>query len=393
MKLFDIKSKNYYFVNGLRRSGNHFFISWIISNYKRVLFINDVNCKPIIDKKYHLKELETKICYKENNYFVDSINNNLISNREDIFTIDDIDCLIFSMEDKTDETFYKTIKYFNKIIHKRPVSKYFKAIVIRDLLNLMGSRLEGIKNLKNDNRTTKSLKVDRYVIDVWMNMNNDKKSVLFNYNKFILNIGNYRDDIGKKINLPTLSDDVLLKVPQFFFGSSFNPNSQSRAKINDLLNRYKSHQNNKFILEIVNNENLMSILSKDYLISYKIAYLFLIKKDINNDNDKIWNQYFNNNDNKLINKFTIYSFSKDPTEIKSFLKYYSINKYTGKSNNLLHRHAIKDDILNKYFIILHDNDIPKMSFNIFYKYLINKFKTDNKIKLLESDIQKFFITK
>ena len=297
------------------------------------------------------------------------------------------------MEDKTDETFYKTIKYFNKIIHKRPVSKYFKAIVIRDLLNLMGSRLEGIKNLKNDNRTTKSLKVDRYVIDVWMNMNNDKKSVLFNYNKFILNIGNYRDDIGKKINLPTLSDDVLLKVPQFFFGSSFNPNSQSRAKINDLLNRYKSHQNNKFILEIVNNENLMSILSKDYLISYKIAYLFLIKKDINNDNDKIWNQYFNNNDNKLINKFTIYSFSKDPTEIKSFLKYYSINKYTGKSNNLLHRHAIKDDILNKYFIILHDNDIPKMSFNIFYKYLINKFKTDNKIKLLESDIQKFFITK
>lgn len=393
MKLFDIKSKNYYFVNGLRRSGNHFFISWIVSNYKRVLFINDVNSKPILDEKYHLKELETKICFKENNKFIDSINNNLISKVEDIFTIDDIDCLIFSMEDKTDETFYKTIKYFNKIIHKRPISKYFKAIVSRDLLNLMGSRLEGLKNLNNESREKNPLKVDKYIIDLWMNMNNDKKSILFNYNKFILNIGNYRNYIGKKLNLPSLNDDVLLKVPQFFFGSSFNPNSQSRAKINDLLNRYKSYQNNKFIVETVNNEKLMSILNKDYLISYKIAYLFLIKNDINNDNNKIWNHYFNNNDNKLINKFTIYSFSKDPSEIESFLKYYSINKYTGKSNNQLYRHAIKDDILNKYFIILHDNDIPKKSFNIFYKYLINKFKTDNKIKLLESDIQKFFITK
>ena len=391
MELFNIKSQNYYFINGLRRSGNHFFISWIISNYKRVLFINDVNSKPILDKKYHKKELSDKIVFREKNQFVDSINNNLISNKENINDLKEIDCLIFSMEDKKLDTFYKTIKYFDKIIHKRPVSTYFKVIVIRDLLNLMASRLEAIKNLSDKNKIIDQFKIDQYFIDIWMNMIIDKKSVLFNYNKFILDYGDYREEIGKKLKLPVLSDDILLKVPQFFFGSSFNPNSQSRSKIHDLLNRYKKHQSNKFILSIINNAKIMNILIKDFSINYKVAFMFLTINDIEYEN--MWNDYFNT-EKDSINKFNIYLFSKYPAEIKSVFKYYLINnKYSTIINNykILFKEAIDDDLLNKYFIILQDTDIPKYKFNIFYKFLIEKVKENNTIELLKFNKGNSFI--
>jgi hypothetical protein len=322
MELFNIKSKNYYFINGLRRSGNHFFISWIVSNYKRVLFINDVHSKLILDEKHHKKELTDKIVFREKNKFVDSINNNLISNKEDITDLKEIDCLIFSIEDKKLDTFYKTIKYFDKIIHKGTVSKSFKAIVIRDLLNLIASRMEAIKNMSNKNKYENPLKVDKYIIDIWISMHNDKKSVLFNYNKFILDYGDYREEIGKKLKLPVLSDDILLKVPQFFFGSSFNPNSQSRSKIHDLLNRYKKHQTNTFIRSITNNAKIMHILTKDFVINYKVAFMFLTINDI--EYEDIWNNYFNIEKNS-INKFNIYLFSKYPDKIKSVFKYYLIN--------------------------------------------------------------------
>ena len=384
MDLFNIKSQNYYFINGLRRSGNHFFISWIISNYKRVLFINDIHSKPILNEKYHKKELTDKIIFREKNQFVDSINNNLISNKENITDLKEIDCLIFSMEDKKLDTFYKTIKYFDKIIHKGTVSKSFRAIVIRDLLNLMASRTEALKNISK-NKNKNPLKVDQYIIDVWVSMYNDKKSVLFNYNKFILDYDGYREEIAKKLKLPVLSDDVLLKVPQFFFGSSFNPNSQSRSKIHDLLNRYKKHQSNKFILSIINNAKIMNILIKDFSINYKVAFMFLTINDIEYEN--MWNDYFNT-EKDSINKFNIYLFSKYPAEIKSVFKYYIIknkNKYSTIINNykILFEEAIEDDLLNKYFIILQDTDIPKYKFKIFYKFLIEKVKENNTIELLK----------
>ena len=166
MRLFDIKSKNYYFVNGLRRSGNHLFISWVISNYKKVLYINDVNSKPILDSSLHEKEIKDKIIYRESNQFHDNINKNLLSKKDNW---NEIDCFIFSMEDKKLDVFYKTIKHF-----KVKTKNHYTVLIIRDLLNTIGSRLEAEKSLTRDLFT-----VDEYVINIWKEIYHDKIAIKF----------------------------------------------------------------------------------------------------------------------------------------------------------------------------------------------------------------------
>jgi hypothetical protein len=113
----------------------------------------------------------------------------------------------------------------------------------------------------------------------------------------------------------------------------------------------------------------------------------------------MWNNYFNT-EKDSINKFNIYLFSKYPSEIKSVFKYYIIknknknkNKYSTLINNykILFKEAIEDDLLNKYFIILQDTDIPKYKFKIFYKFLIEKVKDNNTIELLKFNKDNYFI--
>ena len=371
MRLFDIQSEYYYFVNGLRRSGNHLFISWIISNYKKVLYINDVNSKPICNPSFHNKEISDKVIYRESNQFHSNINKNLLS-KNDAWT--DIDCFIFSMEDKKTDVFYKTIKYF-----KTESKNCYTVLIIRDILNTIASRLEAAKTQKKD-----LFLVDSYVTDLWNEIYCDKRSIKFNYNKFILNPDNYRVELGFRLNLTKLSNNVLNRVPQFGLGSSFAPNSLNRSKIIDLLNRYKKYQNNEIFESILEDHATIKILETDFMIYSKIAYMFLTVNDVNNI--LIWDRYFNNKD--TINKFNIYMHPKNKTVVTSFFKQYIIDDLRPTSwgfiidaYEALFKTAYEDDILNKYFVIVSESDIPITKFNKFYNYLSNDINGKNIIEL------------
>ena len=62
---------------------------------------------------------------------------------------------------------------------------------------------------------------------------------------------------GTKLNLSSLSDEVLLTTPNFFNGSSFENN-------NDFFIRYKIYSNNFHIKKILNNKHIMNILQSEF---------------------------------------------------------------------------------------------------------------------------------
>lgn len=352
MELFNIKSPNYYFLSGLRRSGNHLFASWIVSNYKKVLFVNDINRGEILDSKLHTDHFYSHIVYRENNNFTDTININLLSKNDDIHNID---CLIVSFEDKKLDNFFDVISYFN--INNK--SNVYKIIIIRDILNTIASRAEALKiekqNIMKQKKNFNRLGVDKYFMNMWFENDRDIDCFHFNYNKFLLNYNNYHLNFGKMIGLKLPTKDVLDKTPQFFRGSSFNRNVNTRAKINDLLNRYKKYQNEDVIINLFNNKFLINRLASEYLLFPKIAFLFF---DNFNNSSNFWNKYFIND-----YRYNLYYLDN----INNIIKYTpndNLNIILSFFNN-----ALNDDLFNYFFILIDINDFPIKTFNQFYNFL------------------------
>jgi hypothetical protein len=240
--LIKIKPKYVYYVLGLRRSGNHLFISWIISNYTKVLFFNDINFN------FFQNNLSDFWCYKEKNQFNEKINQNLLSVSDNW---DNIDCLIISLEDKTCNKFTETINSLNFATAK----KIYKIIVIRDLLNCITSRL--IKHIKNDN-ARHIVPINDYIMKLWLSHYHDILCIHFNYNKFIIS-PEYRTLIQKELNLVNISEEVLYSISNFFNGSSFENDF-------NFLDRYKNYLDNYHINKILNNKTIMDILESEFNI-------------------------------------------------------------------------------------------------------------------------------
>lgn len=332
MYVFNIKAEKYYFINGLRRSGNHFFISWIISNHKRVLFINDVNKTPILTEKFHKKEFNDKCIYRESNSFHDEINKNLLSKNDNI---DNIDCLIFTMEDKKLNVFYETISHFK--IPK--TSKSYIILIMRDILNNIASRLETSHIVSNQFQFA----VDEYFIDTWYSFLHDTQSHKLNYNMFILDKDNYRKNKGLELELPELNNHVLSKVPQFGLGSSFSPKSKETDQLINLLNRYRKFQTEPIYKIILKNKKIYKILRDVFDLGHKIAFCFMGCEQ--------WHDYFETQ--YSMNKFNIYTNHLSSNDAH-------INTLTD---------ALHDDILNKYFIIIPKGITPSITFKKFYQKL------------------------
>lgn len=126
--------------------------------------------------------------------------------------------------------------------------------------------------------------------------------------------------------------------------------------------------------------------------NHKLAFLFLIIDDINNP--EIWEKYLED-----INRRNIYVHPKHPENVKSFLKNYIIDDlrettwgFIINAYEALFTTAIKDDELNKYFIIISESDIPVKSFNTLYNFVksnyielweITKFDENNRLNNLK----------
>ena len=127
----------------------------------------------------------------------------------------------------------------------------------------------------------------------------------------------------------------------------------------------------------------------------KIAFLFLIQNDINFP--EIWNNYFNNN----FNKINIYCHPKNKDNVKtSWLKNNIIKDlaptkwgYLTKAIRNLLKTSIKNKE-NKQFILISESCIPINTFNNFYLFC-NDFKKSyiNFRQFDDINIKKSFLSK
>ena len=138
------------------------------------------------------------------------------------------------------------------------------------------------------------------------------------------------------------------------------------------------------VIPILADHNIIKILETDFMIYSKIAFMFLTVNDVNNI--LLWERYFNNKN--AINKFNIYMHPKNVTAITSFFKDYIIDDLRPTSwgfiidaYEALFKTAYEDDILNKYFVIVSESDIPITNFNKFYNFINNDINGKNLIEL------------
>jgi len=326
-----LKPKYIYYVLGLRRSGNHLLISWIISNFKNVLFFNDLDKKPLIDKKYHENELRTKYIYREKQKFYEDFNNNLLCINDEW---NNVECLILSFEDKSIENFIQVYDFF-----KIKAEYKYKVIVLRDLLNCLSSRLEGQET------SVRRLEADEITLKYWLEYYNNTCCVILNYNQFIFS-KKYRNTIKDKVGLTIVPKKILQSVPQFFCGSSFEKGKIERDD-KDFLScytRYYKFQDVDIIKMVLETPNMFQIL-EDFNIYKKIALCF--------DKGEIYPNWYNFliTDKKYMFKTNIYFITSDFSETKN------------------------SDILNQVCIICSEkDDLEKyIKFSRFHKRLVKKY--------------------
>lgn len=366
MQLFEsYPAQHYYFVLGLRRSGNHVLVSWIISNFKKVLFVNDVNRTPILDEKSHTKEFWDHLIAREHNKFPNSLNGNLLSRKEVLDKSVKPDCLIFSMEDKRVENFLHVVSHF-KISTK---ASHKKIIVLRDPLNCFASRLQASAVLPKGHHEIKNFKVDEYTVKLWKEYDADSECIHFNYNTFLL--GDYHQYKNLGLQGPP-SKNVLEGVPDFGRGSSFDQgHKKTKVGTNKYFTRYKTFVRQSPILRsLLKDKHVMARLQTDYgFYPKKIAFLFLTKVGVNYPD--LWQQYFAQTDER---QYNIYVHPKYPDRVTDFLLQPYVIKdlrptewgFIIGAYRALVRAALKDDPLNKYFMIVSESDIPIRPFHEFY---------------------------
>ena len=235
------KSKTIYIVNGLRRSGNHLFLGYLISGLpEKTYFLNNLKTWSLEKDKFIYKESESYLFNKDINEHILTLNK---------LQYDDDINLVISLEDKKYETM---LKFEKKLKSKN--NKIIKIIVIRDILNTFASRIAKANHNKP---------VDKGTIEYWMNLyNNMKNAIVFNYNKFILNKNDYQYKLNKKLGLKK----PIIAVSHASQGSSFNKGSNKVKNNKNYLLRYKKINNN-IIKTLLKDKKILKILKDDFEIS------------------------------------------------------------------------------------------------------------------------------
>ena len=224
-------------VSGLRRSGNHAIINWIVQQHNNeYIFINNV--QPYQDPFDFTKQ-------KKRNTSL----------------------FVYSYEDVPVSYIYNP-KYMNDkkcrydIIHQ----DIYNVLIIRNPLNLFASRLKSDKigvgsKIYNDK-------------DLWIMyaqeylgftnfINSDK--ILINYDKWFIDV-KYRKIIANQLGLK-FTDKGMDDVPQFGGGSSFDDlNFDNKGSSMRVLERWKSFQGNKKYERFIKDKVLISLLKEIYCL-------------------------------------------------------------------------------------------------------------------------------
>ena len=143
-------------------------------------------------------------------------------------------------------------------------------------------------------------------------------------------------------------------------------NLDPKIEIKLTFNKYKKNFKLKNIYK--------KILEEKTLNNPKLCYLFIVDNDVNNP--KLWKEYFDNN----FDKCNIFLISKT-RKVNSFFKKFLVNEFVEHNKFYKIKSILKlielsyKNGLNKYFIILNQDSIPKYNFNYTYNILVKSDKS------------------
>ncbi len=241
-------------VIGMRRSGNHAIINWLIPHYKgQVCFLN--NCSPG-ENPFLTSEKAPLKC--DGNFNLEEEKKGNLSKKN---------CLIYSYEDiDISKVFNKTFKKnHDKWVGKS--KKQYIVLILRDPFNLLVSRIMGryfekrkMPPKKFFYRKKQLWKI--YAREFLKKQNRiNKNKIIINYNSWFLS-KDYRKSITDKLGLK-LNDSRINEVPRIYMGSSFTGTKfNGKANKMKVLERWKFLINNNFYRELINDKELIELSDK-----------------------------------------------------------------------------------------------------------------------------------
>lgn len=237
------KSKNIYIVNGLRRSGNHLFLGYLISGLPgKCYFLNNMKTWMLNKDTFKYKESESYLFNKDINEHIMDLKRLEVDNDVNI---------IISLEDKK----YKDMLKFEEKLNSKN-NKIIKIIVIRDILNTFASRIAKANHNKP---------VDNMTVDYWMNLyEHSSETITFNYNKFICDKNDYQHKLNKELGLKK----PIMAVSHASQGSSFNVGSNKEKNLEQYFTRFIKCKN-KILSKLIKDKSIKNILKKDFEIDVK----------------------------------------------------------------------------------------------------------------------------
>jgi len=189
--LTDYRAHRIYVFNGLRRSGNHLAIQYVISGMDdgQVVLLNDVVRRVLEKGQGRLRDCLPWFVLQEDQSFGEVVNRKLMT-RENLQKLleagDDIPCLIVSLEEKSVENSRSVRRFFLSMLIE-PTAPSCLVLVCRDILNTVASRLEFNASIRLNGII---MPVDADTVKFWRSYLHaqaaDPSIVLFNYNRFLL---------------------------------------------------------------------------------------------------------------------------------------------------------------------------------------------------------------
>lgn len=262
-------------VFGLRRSGNHAVISWIIGHFpdNSVYYYNDV--QEIIEKNFIYGDFNFPIeLFRWKNRYISpgkkrssviwrrkyflqihrdsdmvsgtSIAGKLVAKKQyelDLVMSADKSCLVQTYEDQPLDIV--------KLVDQQDIGdskNVFNVLILRDVRNMIASRIE------HNNIFTR---IDNDVVSLWKKYAYEylgesdilgERKILINYDRWV-DSKLYREKISKKLNMP-FSDIGFKAKTKFGGGSSFKESS-------DYNNRYVGYLNNPEYKRYMNDDELV----------------------------------------------------------------------------------------------------------------------------------------
>jgi len=222
-----------YAIYGLRRSGNHAILEWMIKNFNQK------------DERHIIKH---RLITSGNSCYLNAINEYIKTRNFHIdfnFAKITYKNLLVSYEDVPETYVSKYTRGFNKIV------------ILRDILNVVASRYKRIMDSDPESNIYKLMKIDENLFKCWIS-----HASAFKKNASIIKFEDWisskeqRDEIAKSVGCKNI--DCISTIPFHGGGSSFSK-MEKMPSSKDLLNRSDQVKLPNKILERINKSDILNL--------------------------------------------------------------------------------------------------------------------------------------